>query len=195
VPATWRACVPRGVGYGRLPRSSLSLGSIPIPRVMRSSTPSSKQSTGHEIGIEIGIVPESEPILVDTDVASALYLERYYGRRVPASLAGTLATRRLAISVISLGEAHYGARKRKWGPPRTMRMLTFYREMFDVVSLVDDDTAAAYGYLRARTESVGQPIADNDLWIAVCATANGLALATLNRRHFEPLTISGLTLL
>jgi predicted nucleic acid-binding protein len=53
-------------------------------------------------------------------------------------------------------------------------MLVFYQEMFDVVSLVDDDTAAEYGYLRASTASVGQPIADNDLWIAACATANGL---------------------
>jgi Reductase C-terminal len=90
-------------------------------------------------------VPEHEPILVDTDVASALYLERYYGRQVPASLTGILATRRLAISVISLGEDHYGARKRKWGPQRTSCMLVFYQEMFDVVSLVDDDTAAEYG--------------------------------------------------
>ncbi len=139
-------------------------------------------------------MPE-EPVLVDTDVASALYLERYYDRRVSASLAGTLATRRLAISLITLGEAHYGARKRKWGPPRTTRMLAFYQEMFDVVPLADDDTAAEYGYLRASTESVGQPIADNDLWIAACATANGLPLVTLNRRHFEPLTIFGLVLL
>ena len=139
-------------------------------------------------------MPE-EPVLVDTDVASALYLEHYYDRRVSASLAGTLATRRLAISLITLGEAHYGARKRKWGPPRTTRMLAFYQEMFDVVPLADDDTAAEYGYLRASTESVGQPIADNDLWIAACATANGLPLVTLNRRHFEPLTIFGLVLL
>lgn len=58
-------------------------------------------------------MPEQEPVLVDTDVASALYLERYYGRRVTASLAATLATRRLAVSLITLGEAHYGARKRK----------------------------------------------------------------------------------
>jgi len=139
-------------------------------------------------------VPE-EPVLVDTDVASALYLERYYDRRVSASLAGTLATRRLAISLITLGEAHYGARKRKWGPPRTTRTPAFSQEMFDVVPLADDDTAAEYGYLRASTELVGQPIADNELWIAACATANGLPLVTLNRRHFEPLTIFGLALL
>jgi hypothetical protein len=77
-------------------------------------------------------VPEQPPVLVDTDVASALYLERYYDRRVSASLAGTLAPRPLAISLISLREAHYGTRKRKWGPPRTTRMLAFYREMFAV---------------------------------------------------------------
>jgi predicted nucleic acid-binding protein len=53
-----------------------------------------------------------EPILVDTDVASALYLDRYYDRRVSASVAESLSTRRLVISPITLGEAHYGTRKR-----------------------------------------------------------------------------------
>jgi predicted nucleic acid-binding protein len=61
-------------------------------------------------------VPEQDPVLVDTDVASALYLEHYYGRRASASLARSLTTRQLAVSLITLGEAHYGARKRKWGP-------------------------------------------------------------------------------
>jgi predicted nucleic acid-binding protein len=38
--------------------------------------------------------------------------------------------------------------------------------------------------------------ADNfGLWIAASATANGLPLVTLNRRHFEPLTLHGLQLL
>jgi predicted nucleic acid-binding protein len=67
--------------------------------------------------------------------------------------------------------------------------------MFDVVGLDDVDTAAEYGYLRASTEAVGQPISDNDLWIAASASANGLPLVTLNRRHFEPLTLFGVTLL
>jgi hypothetical protein len=47
-----------------------------------------------------------QPVLVDTDVASALFLERYHGPRVPAALAGSLATRRLPIGLITLGEAH-----------------------------------------------------------------------------------------
>jgi predicted nucleic acid-binding protein len=49
--------------------------------------------------------------------------------------------------------------------------------------LVDTDVASAL-YLERY-----------DLWIAACATANGLPLATLNRRHFESLTILSLTLL
>ena len=106
------------------------------------------------IGTGPRIVPEQEPVLVDTDVASALYLERYFDRRVPLSLAGSLATRRLAVSLITLGEAHYGARKRKWGRLRTTRMLAFYQEMFDVIPLGENDTAASYGYLRSSTESV-----------------------------------------
>ena len=86
-------------------------------------------------------------------------------------------------------------RKRKWSPERAGRMLGCYREMFDVLGIADEDTAAEYGYLRASTEALGQPIASNDLWIAACASANGLPLITLNRRHFEPLTIFGSTLL
>jgi predicted nucleic acid-binding protein len=55
--------------------------------------------------------------------------------------------------------------------------------------------AIDYGRLRAATEALGRPVASNDLWIAASATANGLPLVTLNRRHFEPLTLHGLRLL
>jgi hypothetical protein len=55
--------------------------------------------------------------------------------------------------------------------------------------------ALEYGRLRAASEALGRPVAGNDLWIAASATANGLPLVTLNRRHFEPLTLHGLRLL
>ena len=77
------------------------------------------------IGTGPRIVPEQEPVLVDTDVASALYLERYFDRRVPLSLAGSLATRRLAVSLITLGEAHFGARKRNGLPLVTLNRRHF----------------------------------------------------------------------
>ena len=46
-----------------------------------------------------------------------------------------------------------------------------------------------------RALAVGRPVADNDLWIAATATAVDVALVTLNRRHFEPLALHGLTVL
>jgi predicted nucleic acid-binding protein len=67
-------------------------------------------------------------------------------------------------------------------------------EKFAVVEL-DQEIAVEYGRLRAATESLGRPVASNDLWIAAAAVANGLPLVTLNRRHFEPLTLHGLALL
>jgi predicted nucleic acid-binding protein len=60
---------------------------------------------------------------------------------------------------------------------------------------VDGDVAVEYARLRSATEGLGRPVADNDVWIAATATANGLPIATLNRRHFEPLSLHGLTVL
>jgi hypothetical protein len=71
-PATWRASVLRGVGCGLLRRSSPSLGMIPISRPTRNSTPSSKRSTRLALGIETGLVPEQDPVLVDTDFGLTL---------------------------------------------------------------------------------------------------------------------------
>jgi predicted nucleic acid-binding protein len=139
-------------------------------------------------------VSTPDPALVDTDVASVLYRSRLFQRIVPAELVQIVTDRSLAISVITLGEASYGALFRKWSAWRTAEMLEFYTGNFAVVEL-DRDAAVEYGRLRAATEALGRPVAGNDLWIAASAVANGLSLITLNRRHFEPLTLHGLALL
>lgn len=132
--------------------------------------------------------------LIDTDVASVLYRARLFQRVVPAGLVGAVTDRALAICVITLGEASYGALSRKWSARRTAEMLAFYADSFDVIEL-SRAAAVEYGRLRAATEALGRPVASNDLWIAASASANGLPLVTLNRRHFEPLTLHGLRLL
>jgi tRNA(fMet)-specific endonuclease VapC len=139
-------------------------------------------------------VSTSDPALVDTDVASVLYRARLFRRVVPSGVVDVVANRPLVISVVTLGEASYGALARKWSPRRTAEMLTFYADSFGLVEL-GRTVAVQYGRLRAATEALGRPIPSNDLWIAASATANGLPLVTLNRRHFEPLTLHGLQLL
>jgi predicted nucleic acid-binding protein len=140
------------------------------------------------------VVPTPDPALIDTDVASVLYRAQLFQRVVSAGLARVVADRPLAISVVTLGEASYGALSRKWSARRTGEMLAFYADHFDVIEL-GRHVAVEYGRLRAASEALGRPVASNDLWIAASATANGLPLVTLNRRHFEPLTLHGLRLL
>jgi len=139
-------------------------------------------------------VSTPEPALVDTDVASVLYRARLFRRMVPAGLVDVVADRPLVISVVTLGEASYGALSRKWSPRRTTEMLAFYTDSSGLIEF-GRTVAVESGRLRATTEALGRPVPSNDLWTAASATANGLALVTLNRRHFEPLTLHVLRLL
>ena len=92
------------------------------------------------------------------------------------------------MSVVTLGEALYGAARRKWSMHRTSRLREVYLAQFGIVE-ANRETADEYARLRSATEALGRPIASNDLWIAATAAANGLPVATFNRRHFEPLTL------
>jgi tRNA(fMet)-specific endonuclease VapC len=132
--------------------------------------------------------------LVDTDVASTLYRAQLFTERGPVVVVTAIHDRNLFVSVVTLGEALYGATRRKWSAQRTARLRDFYPARFAVVP-VDSEVAVEYARLRSATEGLGRPVADNDVWIAASATANGLSIVTLNRRHFEPLTLHGLTLL
>jgi tRNA(fMet)-specific endonuclease VapC len=137
----------------------------------------------------------TDPVaVVDTDVASALFGHHYLGRPLKTTLSAVVQRYRPLISVITLGEARYGMAKGKWGAERAKRLVEFYHRAF-VVLPVQEHVADEYGRLRAATEAAGRPVADNDLWIAATATAVDVALVTLNRRHFEPLALHGLTLL
>lgn len=141
-----------------------------------------------------GAPMNADTVILDTDAASGLYRHRYLGRPLDARLAVLTVQHQLVISAITLGEASYGMNRAKWGPVRVQRLLSFYEHIFTLAP-VDHATAHEYGRLRAATEAVGNPVADNDLWIAATATAVDLPLLTRNRRHFEPLALHGLRLL
>jgi predicted nucleic acid-binding protein len=131
--------------------------------------PSSQRSTRRATAISRTgqAMPDA---LVDTDVASTLYRAQLFTERAPAAVVTAIHDRNLFVSVVTLGKALYGATRRKWSARRTAR-------------------------LRSATEGLGRPVADNDVWVAASATANGLPIVTLNRRHFEPLSLHGLRLL
>lgn len=88
----------------------------------------------------------------------------------------------VVTSVIVAGELRYGCFKRR-SPRLTERVEAVLREI-DVIG-VDPAVAQAYGAIRADLELAGQPIGQNDLWIAAQARVLGAVLVTDNEREFR----------
>ncbi len=88
-----------------------------------------------------------------------------------------------ALSVITYGELIYGAEK----SPQPAAMLERLQELVTLLpALPLPETAAQqYGAIRARLESTGEMIGNNDLWIAAHALTAGLILVTNNVREFS----------
>ena len=87
------------------------------------------------------------------------------------------------ISVITWGELLYGAEKSVYRLD-ALRTLKEFAALIPVAQMTED-VGHAYGIIRAELESIGQPIGNNDLWIAAHAKAYGLSLVTNNEREFR----------
>ena len=89
----------------------------------------------------------------------------------------------LAMSVVTLGELRHGAEKSQ---AREKALATLNRlEASIQVAPLTENAGEHYGQIRAILESRGQPIGNNDLWIAAHARAEGWILVTNNEREFN----------
>jgi len=88
-----------------------------------------------------------------------------------------------AISVITWGELLYGAEKSRQREG-ALRLLEEFRGLVPVLPM-PENAGEAYGAIRASLESMGEPIGNNDLWIAAHAAAAGLTVVTNNEREFR----------
>lgn len=123
---------------------------------------------------------KSEIVLVDTDVFS------YLGK--PSSNYASLYLphvehKRMALSFITIGELYCGAKKAKWSPDRVARLDDRLRSVLIVP--YDMAVCKVYAEIKARLETDGKKIEDNDLWIAACAVRHSIPLVSNNRSHFE----------
>jgi len=94
-----------------------------------------------------------------------------------------LAPGEAAVSVITYGELLYGAEK----SAQRRAALERLRELVLLLPALPLPEAAAesYGKIRAKLESKGEMIGNNDLWIAAHASAADLTLVTNNEREFR----------
>lgn len=119
-------------------------------------------------------------ILLDTNIC--IYIRQ---QRPPAVLARfqKLKPGEAVLSVITFGELFYGAGKSPMRD-RAHAILSELAALLPVMPL-PREAGESYGAIRADLEVRGEPIGNNDLWIAAHAKAAGLILVTNNEREFR----------
>lgn len=113
-----------------------------------------------------------EPVLLDTNVASFLLLDR------PELLAyeRDLTGRRLLLPFQVVAELIAGADRRRWGGRRRAaltRLINDHRIVYP-----EPGTLRVWGHLRAALMERGQETETGDLWVAALAIAEDLTLVS-----------------
>jgi tRNA(fMet)-specific endonuclease VapC len=96
----------------------------------------------------------------------------------------------ISISVIVVGELHYGAQKSS-RTESNMALFTDFLSNFMIVP-IDENIAAAYGEVKNQLHKNGVNIPENDIWIAATAKSLNCNLITFDA-HFQ--LINGLNIL
>jgi tRNA(fMet)-specific endonuclease VapC len=124
-------------------------------------------------------VTETHRYLLDTNIVSAL-IKAPRGvvfQRLQAAMPATSCT-----SIVVAAEIHFGLSK---GVSEKLRVQALQViAALDVLPL-DAPVDRHYGEIRAHLQRTGQPIGQNDLFIAAHARALGLVLVTNNVREFD----------
>lgn len=96
----------------------------------------------------------------------------------------------ISISVITLMELYYGARKSQKVAANLAKIKTLEQSIETIPAGLD--STEIFGLLKAQLEIAGNRLDDFDLIIASCAMAHNLTLVTNNTKHFQ--RIEGLKL-
>lgn len=117
--------------------------------------------------------------LLDTNIC--IYIAKHNPPAVRERFARH-SSRELAMSVITLGELRFGAEKSQ-SRERSLAGIARLEQLIPVYPL-PEPAGEHYGQIRASLASLGQPIGNNDLWLAAHARAEGWILVTNNEREF-----------
>jgi len=118
--------------------------------------------------------------LLDTNIC--IYIAKHNPATVRARFE-QLSADVLAMSVITLGELQHGAEKSQ-ARSKALAALQQLQRVIQVEPLTEA-VGQHYGQIRSALERKGQPIGNNDLWIAAHARAEGWVLVTNNEREFN----------
>jgi predicted nucleic acid-binding protein len=110
----------------------------------------------------------------------------------PAAVALLEGADELFVPVTVVGELLYGVEKSR----RKLDNYVLYADFLAQFEILPTtyETAQCYAETKAKLAAKGITIPENDLWIAACALANGLALLTFDNHfsHIENLDSKGI---
>jgi len=114
--------------------------------------------------------------LLDTNIVIAIFADESVVRQKLAQ-AGEVF-----VPSIVLGELYYGAQKSSRVASNVARVDEFAAN--NSVLVCDTETARQYGEIKSELRTKGQPIPENDIWIAAIAQQHQLTLVTRDG-HFN----------
>ena len=114
-------------------------------------------------------------MILDTNALS-FFLERNEGIEFIESCP------RLSLPVIVLGEYQHGLKQSRLCE-RLERELTVLKSVSNILE-INESTVGHYADIREELRQTGNPIPQNDLWIAALARQHGLEIASQDK-HFD----------
>lgn len=109
----------------------------------------------------------------------------YISKKRPAGVYqrfAALSVGDVGMSLVTFGELQFGAEKSQHREIALEKLAQLKR--YVPVVLPTQETAEKYGFIRSFLEKIGQPIGNNDLWIAAHALSVNTVLVTNNTKEF-----------
>jgi tRNA(fMet)-specific endonuclease VapC len=123
-------------------------------------------------------------LLLDTSILIHLVRENRVGRSVESRFRLQTRAERPLISIITVGEILAFAKRSGWSTAKIALLEDLLSDL--EVMAISDEVVDQYVQVDVFLRQAGNPVQQNDMWIAATAIASGAHLLTTDR-DFDPL--------
>jgi tRNA(fMet)-specific endonuclease VapC len=118
--------------------------------------------------------------LLDTNILVQLIRGNRLGQEIDSRYAIRTALNRSMVSIVTVGEILSFALKLGWGKPKVDQLARLLSELV-WIDINRQEVLDAYAELDQFSESNGNTMGKNDIWIAATAKATGAILLTTDK--------------